>query len=218
MRHKLGNTKVNQIKRRKAISFTLLFTILLISTAALATAQNPYSAPVVTNITINNSGSFTAAEADIGIIYQITGTPGSTGTVTAQVYNGNPQVTADIPDGITLTKFIVVTFDFDPEDFMQATLTFSYTDADIAGIKEPFVIYKYIAEADLYVQIDSVVDSTAKTITIILNSTEDPLFGIGGTTDNAATNEASSMIWIAVAVAVIIIVVAVFLVVKRYMQ
>jgi hypothetical protein len=213
----------NQKVASTIILVALTIVILLLSTASFSVAQNPQQLypggdeGVVTDITIDENGLFNETVTKYRITYTINGTPGSTGTVTTIAYNGNPHPTADIPFNVELTKFIVVTFDFDSNHFIQATLTFSYTDSDVAGLKEPFVICKYIAEADLYVQLESVVDATAKTITIILNSTEDPLFGIGGTTDSN-TNNSSFMIWIAVSAAVIITVVAVFLVSKKYVQ
>jgi hypothetical protein len=189
--------------------------ILLISTSALAVAQNPYPGGEVTQIEIDNSGSFIATASNAGVTYEINGTPGSTGTVTTTLYNGNPQATAEIPDGVALTKFVVVTFDFNSEDFMQATLTFSYSDADVAGLQGPFAVYKYIPETNSFVQLEGELDTTAKTITITLNSTVDPLFAIGGSNTSSVTEDVQTTLWIVVAIAVIVIVLVMFIFIKR---
>jgi len=204
---------VNKIFRSVKITLILVFTLLLISTSTLAVAQ--YDGGEVTQIEIDNSGSFTATTSSAGVTYEITGNPGSTGTVTTTVYNGNPQATAKIPEGIGLTKYVVVAFDFNSQDFEQATLTFTYTDADVAGLQGPFAIYKYIPETNEYIQLEGELDTTAKTITVTLNSTNDPLFAIGGSDTSALTEAAPTTLWIAVAVAVIVIVLVVFIIIKR---
>ena len=159
---------------------TLIFVLLLSYTVAIAAAQ--YTTEKTTDITISSDGTFTADESDVGISYEIQGTPGATGSVTAAFYTDNPQTTATIPDGISLSHFVVVTFNMDANDFSSANIVISYSDSDVNGISEPYAVYKYIAETDSYVALPSTVDTDAKTITITVVSIADPLFAIGGTT------------------------------------
>ena len=204
--------KINTTKKT-ILAFTLIFATFLISTATVVDAQeyNNYK----TQINIDNSGLFTATVPDVGVTYNIAGTSGATGTVTTSLHTGNPYATAQTTDSVTLTKFITVEFDFPSEDFTQATLTFSFSDANLAGLQEPYAIYKYDQASDTYIQLDGVVDMTAKTITVTLNSTTDPTFAIGG--QKTVTNAANDYtMWIAIAAAVIIIIIAAVIVVRKF--
>ncbi len=80
-----------------------------------------------------------------GISYSIQGAPGAVGTVTADVYEGNPQPTATIPSGISLSHFVAITFNMNAADFSQATITISYRASDVQNIQSPYQVYKYIA-------------------------------------------------------------------------
>jgi hypothetical protein len=160
--------------KKTILAFTLIFAAFIISTATVVDAQ--YQTAVTTAIDIDDSGLCTATEPDLGVTYNIYGTPGATGTVTTSIHNGNPYATAQTPVDITLTKFITVAFDFPLEDFTQAILTFSFSDENLAGLQEPYAIYKYDGISDSYIELDSIVDMNAKTITVILNSTTDPTF------------------------------------------
>jgi hypothetical protein len=76
---------------------------------------------------------------------------------------------------------VVVTFNMNASDFTNATITISYTSSDVAGMGQPYVLYKYNPDNNSYVALNGVVDTSAKTITVTLTSTNDPLFAIGGT-------------------------------------
>jgi len=107
---------------------TLIFTLLLSYSVAVAAAQ--YTTEKTTDIAISSSGTFVAVEPDVGISYQIQGTPGATGSVTAGIYSSNPQPTATIPDGVSLSHFVVITFDMNAADFGSATIVISYSDSE----------------------------------------------------------------------------------------
>ncbi len=149
------------------------------------------------------------------ISIDIVGSVGATGSVTTATYNSNPQVGASIPDNVVLTRFIVVTFDMSSSDFISATITISYSDADVAGMSLPYVLYKYNPDTDSFNALEGVLDSSAKTITVTLTSTTDPLFAIGSTVAStvtptaAPTQEPSSTsgvtwAWIAVGIEIVL--------------
>jgi hypothetical protein len=184
---------------------TLIFALLLSYSVAVAAAQ--YTTEKTTDIAISSSGTFVAVEPDVGISYQIQGTPGATGSVTAGIYSSNPQPTATVPDGVSLTHFVVITFDMNSGDFGSATIVISYSDSDVHGISTPYSIYKYNAETDSYTALPSTVDTSAKTITVTVISIADPLFAIGGAATNTEGFSATS--WAILAVAIIVIVILV---------
>jgi hypothetical protein len=185
---------------------SLIFVLLLSYTVTLAAAQ--YTTQKTTDIAIDSSGKFAAVESDVGISYEIQGIPGATGSVNASVYTSNPQPTASIPDGTSLTHFVVVTFNMDAFEFTSAKIVISYSASDVAGISAPYLIYKYIADTNSYIALPSAVDTNAQTITVTVRSISDPLFAIGGNT--AAKSEGvSTTSWAILAVAIIIIVVLV---------
>jgi hypothetical protein len=184
---------------------TLIFALLLSYSVAVAAAQ--YTTEKTTDIGIPSSGSFVAVEPDIGVSYQIQGTPGATGSVTAGIYTSNPQPTATIPDGVSLVHFVVITFDMNANDFGSASIVISYSDSDVHGISAPYTIYKYNAVTDSYSAMPSTVDTNAKTITVTVISVDDPLFAIGGAKSEDAGFSTTS--WAILAVAIIVIVVLV---------
>jgi hypothetical protein len=191
-----------------------IVTVLLLSFGSVA-VRAQYQTEKTTNVTIGSDGTFNATEADVGISYQINGTAGATGSVTADVYNGNPQPTATIPAGASLSHFIVITFNMNANDFEGATIVISYSDSDVAGISGPYAIYKYNANSNSYVALPSTVDTVAKAMTVTVTSLSDPLFAIGGATESSGGVPTST--WIIIAVSVIVVVlVAVFVV--RYMR
>jgi hypothetical protein len=199
---------VIKISKKTSLALTLIVAALFISTASIASAQ--YQTEETINITIGDQGTFRANEPNVGIVYFIQGTPGTTGTVTATAYNGNPQATAEVPTGVLLTKFVAVVFNTPSQDFTQATLTFKLTDYDVAGLQAPFVIYKYNADTNSYVKLEGAVDKDANTITVTTTGTENSLFAMGGTPVSTTPKE-SSFLWIAAVGAVAIIVVVVVL-------
>jgi hypothetical protein len=192
--------------------FSIIALLLLSMSISLVAAQ--YTTQKTTDVIIGSDGTFTATESDIGVTYMIEGASGATGSVTASVYSGNPQASASIPSGISLSHFIVITFDMSASDFTQATITISYSDGDVVNIGQPYTVYKYVADSDNYISLPTTVDAAAKTVTVTLTSIDDPLLAIGGATAQASTADMTTT-WIIVTVAAIVIVLlAVFLVIR----
>jgi len=132
-------------------------------------------------VTVPESGVVTVDQvATTGVSIEIAGAPGTTGSVTAAVYTENPQPNANIPAGVSLTRFVVITLDIPAENFISANVTIHYTDDDVAGLTPPIVLYKYIPETNSFVELPTVDDPVAKTLTVTLTSTTDPLFAVGG--------------------------------------
>ena len=189
---------------KSKLGILTLITVLLLSyTVAVVAAQ--YTTEKTTNVAISSDGAFYASESDVGISYQIQGTPMATGSVVATLYNGNPQPNANCPNGICLNHFLAVEFNMSANEFSSAKITISYTDSDVTGLSQPFAIYKYIADTNSYVALPSTVDTTAKTITISVASIADPIFAVGGATTSSGGIPTST--WAIIAVSVIIIVV-----------
>jgi hypothetical protein len=181
--------------------------LLLSFSATLAAAQ--YTTEKTTVVTISSGGTFSATESSVGVSYLIQGAPGANGTVTDTVYSGNPQADAAIPDGISLTRFVAISFNMNADDFSQATITLNYTDSDVKDLQSPYAIYKYVPSTNDYVEMPSTVDSDAKTITATLVSINDPLLAIGGA--KVSTGGFAAVTWAIIIVAVIaVILVAVF--------
>ena len=207
------NEKVEMkiIKKSKLFAFTLLFLLSFSACGALVTAQ--YDGQETTPVTIGSSGTFSGGALDIGIAYEVQGTPGATGSITAQVYNGNPQSTASIPEGVSLTRFVVITFNMNSADFTVANIYITYTDADVANLQAPFKVYKYMPSTDSYVEVPSTVDTIAKMVTVTVNSIADPLFAIGGAPASHITpgpgdsDGFSTTAWVLLAASVVVIVV-----------
>ncbi len=191
--------------------FSVVVVLLLLSSVSFVAAQ--YATSQTTDITIGSDGKFTAV-LDNGVKYEIQGRAGATGSVTTAVYNGNPQPTASFPHGITLSRFIVITFDMDSNDFVGAKITFSYTANDVKNLALPYSIYKYLPGSNSYVELPSTVDTATKTISITLDSVDDPLFGIGGVAVEKK-DVVSTTSWIMVAIGVIAVVLLVFYLFNR---
>jgi hypothetical protein len=160
------------------LSIISLLLLLFSLSASLVCAQ--YSTEKTTNIVIGSDGVFTATESSVGVSYVIEGLPGAVGSATTVVYSGNPQVAADVPEGVFLSHFIAITFDMSADDFTRATITISYNDNELAGLGEPYSVYKYLPGSDSFVALTTAVDTDAKTMTVTLGSVDDPLFAIGG--------------------------------------
>jgi len=201
----------------KILVIAILALLILSISAACVAAQSQYTTEKTTNVTIGSDGSFTATEPDVGVTYQILGVPGSTGTVTAGVYNGNPQPTASVPSGISLTDFIGISFNIPASDFTEATVTLNYTASEVQNIQSPYTVYKYDSSSNSYVALSSTVDTTAKTIAITLNSLTDPLLAIGGLSAPTKTSSPgiATSTWIVIVVSAIVIVVLIVFVVSR---
>ena len=195
------------------ISIIALLLFSLSVSVSLAAAQPLYQT-ITVEVTIGSNGLFIASEPDFGVSFTIEGTPGAEGLVVIDLYNGNPQVTADVPSGVSLSHFIAIKFDMLADDFAQATVTISYSDNDLVGVDEPYSIYKYLASTDSFVALSTDVDTTAKTMTVVLTGVDDPILAVGGLTVESPPPDLTT-VWVIVAVAVIIIVVlAVFLVLR----
>jgi hypothetical protein len=174
-----------------------------------------YTTQKTTDLVLGSDGTCSVSEADLGITYVVQGTPGASGSVTAAIYNGNPQPLASIPSGVALSHFVVVTFSMDASDFSQATITLNYAEGDVQNIQTPYSVYKYVPESDSFVALPSIVDTVAKTITISLDSVDDPLFAIGGSTEVATTSPVPVWTWVATISVIIIIVLIAVLLLKR---
>jgi len=172
---------VRGMRNRLIGLFAILAVIALFFGSLTALAQ--YQTQQTANFTISSDGTVhidqdsTVGNVEIDIV----GVAGATGSVSTVFYSANPQPDASKPDNVALSHFVVVTFNIDADDFINATLTIHYSDADVAGITQPYVLYKYNPDTNTYVALDAVVDTAAKTITAVLTSTTDPLFAIGGT-------------------------------------
>jgi hypothetical protein len=153
----------------------LLFSMLL----AIVSAVN-YSGADTVSVIIGSDGTFSGTSDSTNVKVDVQGSSGATGNIRVEAYSANPQITAFVPDGISLSRFIVVTFDMNSVDFNQATVSISYTAADVANFQQPYSIYKYVASTNSYVSVPSTVDTDAKTITAKINGIDDPLFAIGG--------------------------------------
>jgi hypothetical protein len=183
---------------------------LLLFSLSLSLVAAQYITEKTTAVSIGSGGTFSASESSVGVSYLISGTPGAKGSVTAAVYGGNPQADASVPDGVSLTKFVAISFDMSAADFSQATITLNYADSDVQSIQSPYTVYKYVSSTNSYVELPSTLDAAAKTITVTLISIDDPLLAVGGTA--AAGNGVPVVTWVVVIVSVVVIVfVAVFL-------
>ncbi len=166
---------------------SVLAIVVLSLSMSVALAQ--YQTQQTANVTVSSSGTAHVGESSTvgGVSIDIVGTPGATGSVSTAVYAANPQPDASVPADVSLTHFVVVTFNMAASDFQRATITVSYSDADVAGLSAPYVLYKYIPETNSYVQLNAVLDTNAKTLTATVSSTTDPLFAIGGATAAPST-------------------------------
>jgi hypothetical protein len=196
---------IQDMNNSKFVVFALLSVLLVSSLGSLVLAQSGYDNEVTTPVTIGSDGTFSGSATDIGVGYSIEGVAGATGSVTAAVYNANPQSSASIPNGVSLTRFVVITFDMKAADFTLANIFITYTDEDVSGIQMPFTIYKYLASSDSYVELASTVDTDNKMITITVTSIDDPLFAIGGASV-AGSGGFSTTNWAILAVTIVIIV------------
>ena len=200
------------VTKSKLIGIAII-TVLLFSLSVVLVAADQYTTEQTTNVTLGSDGTFTATQTDVGVSYQITGTADATGTVTADVYGGNPQPTATLPSGVSLTSFIVLTFNMDPSDFTQATVTINYSSSEVQNINSPYTVYKYISSSNSYVALPTTVNTDAKTLTVTLNSITDPLLAIGGASKTSSTGT-STTTWILVAISIVLVIVAAVIVVK----
>jgi hypothetical protein len=192
--------------------FTVFLLLLLSFSISSVVAQSAYQS-VTSNIAISSDGTCIISD-DFGVTYNIQGTPGATGTVTTDVRNGNPQPTASIPAGISLTHFVVITFNMNAADFTKAKIVIPYNDNDVQGVQPPYSIFKYNPATNSYTELTADVYTNAKTFTITVVGVDDPMFAIGGTPvqDNNGTpvpdinGGFSSIAWIVLAAFIVAIV------------
>ena len=191
----------------------IVLAAILLTSISLATVSAQYATEATTNVAITSNGTFIASDTTTGVTYDITGAPGATGTVTTDLYNGNPQSSATIPNGISMTHFVVITFNMNAQDFTTASITITYSASDVQNLKMPYAIYKWDSTSNTYVALPSTIDTTAKTITVNINSINDPLLAIGGASVAASSGGAGiSTITVAVLIVsvIVILIVAVF--------
>jgi hypothetical protein len=197
--------------RKQGVCLTVIALLVFSFSVGLVDAQYVTGAKV--DVIIPSSGVFSANSATVGVLLELKGVPGATGSVTFTSYPDNPQPTANVPAGIGLARFLVVVFDIDAGDFEEAKLVVSYTDADVQALEEPYTVFKYVAETNEFVEFPAVVNTEAKTVTITLTDVADPLFAIGGA---SVAGSITASLWIAIVAAVIIVVLVVVLVLKRF--
>jgi hypothetical protein len=179
-------------------------------------AQLVYTTEKTISFTIPSNGVFSTTVASTGVSLEITGTAGATGTLTIDAYNGNPYPTATIPSGISLNDFIAITFNMNAQDFTQAIVTITYTDAQVQGLKQPYALYKYSPSSNSYNPLPSTVNTAAKTITATLTSISDPLLAIGGKSTSLVTSSGTpAWVWAAVFAVIIVIIIAAVLMLSR---
>jgi flagellar basal body-associated protein FliL len=198
---------------RKTSGIIVMF-VLLLATFAIGSStagSSPYIARATTQVLISSNGSFFASEPNASIAYEISGIPGAEGTVTATVYNGNPQASAATPNGISLVHFVVVTINMNDYEFVHAKISITLNNDDASSIQPPYTAYKYMASSDSFVPVPASVDMNAKTVTITLTSLDDPLFAIGGAPAAPVSQTASSWL-ILIACTIVIVLLAVVLV------
>ena len=197
------------VNNSKFMAIILFFVLLISSFGAMVSAQSGYDTVVTIPVTIGSDGTFFGSAADVGVGYSIYGVAGATGSVTAAVYNANPQTSASIPDGVTLSRFVVITFDMDAADFSYATIQITYTDADVSGIQAPYNVYKYVASSDSFIELTASVDDVNKVMTITVTSIDDPLFAIGGASVSGGTAgfSATNLAILAISIVVIVLLV-----------
>ena len=195
--------------RNLTVPIVVVMLIMFSLSSVFVAAQSAYQTEV-DDVSILESGIVTVDVPEADISYEITGAPGATGTVTTAIYNENPNPTAIVPTGLGLTIYVVVTFNMDLSDFLKAVITISYTDADLEDLTIPYAVYKYIPESNSFIELTTVVDTVAKTMTITVTSIEDPLFAIGGTA-TVPIPPPSATYWVFIALAIILAVILVSL-------
>ena len=190
------------------IKLLCVLSLLLISLFISSVYAQSYDGAVTTNVAIASSGTSTVTD-NFGVTYIIQGTAGSTGTVTTDYRSANPQATAKVPEGVSLTRFVVVTFNIAAADFTQAQIIIPYTDSDVEGVQSPYAIFKYNPATDSYSELAASQDTAAKTFTFTVTSIDDPLFAIGGASVLGATGGISNLSLAVLISSIIVIVVLV---------
>jgi len=197
---------------------TVFIVIALCLSTSLTFAQ--YVTQQTANITFSSSGTAYVDQSETvgGISLSIAGTVGASGSVSTGTYLANPQPGATIPPNVDLTNFVSVSFNIDPSDFTGAVITVSYSASDVAGISPPYSLYKYSSATNSYVQLNSIDDTSANTISAQLTSISDPLLAIGGApapTTQPVSSGVPAWIWAVIVVIVIVVVLVAFIFIRR---
>jgi hypothetical protein len=183
------------VKRSGLARFVIVFVVLFFSVSSLV-VLGQYQTQQTTNVALSADGTAHIDQSATagGVSIDICGDCGATGSVSTAIYNANPQPDASVPAGTTLTHFVAIAFNFAVSDFQNASITIHYSDSDVAGMTAPIVLLKYDTATNSFVALNAVVDTSAKTITTVVTSLNDPLFAIGGTatTTSTPTNTKSS--------------------------
>jgi hypothetical protein len=156
--------------------------LLSLSSGAFVSAQ--YETQQTTEVVVGANGEFHADLTGVGkpnVYIDIVGAPGATGSVTTGTYSGNPEPGATIPENVELQHFLFISFNMNASEFVSANITIRYTDSDIAGITQPYTLYKLIGNAFI-AQTSAIWDTPTKTVTLTVTSITDPLFALGSTT------------------------------------
>jgi hypothetical protein len=192
-----------------------LLAVLAIAIVAFGTftACAQYNTPVIQEATIVDGKAEVTGAADAKV--EVYGTSGAEVTVSTTLYTDDPQPAATRDDGTRLAKFFVIEFDMNEDDFEYAILTIPFTEADVANMAAPYVLLKYDPDTNTYKELpEAMVDFETYTITVVLQSTTDPLFALAGTdtATPAPTEEPTPMSTYALivgAVAAILVVIAI---------
>lgn len=163
--------------------FTFGFTVLLISLlfiSSFAYASTYSLPPQSSSLTIPPNGTLVIDQnSTTGLTITVNGVPGANGTVTTQLYLGNPQPTANIPANVTLTHFVDISFNLTQSDFNNATVVFHYTAAEVANFSLPYAIYKYLPSNNTYTPLATEINVASQTMSVTLTSLNDPLLCFG---------------------------------------
>ena len=119
--------------------------VLLISPAALVLALYGHE-PIINVLDLNGYFYF----QEFGIKAIIRGTPGTNCTIQTYIYSGNPQPTASIPDGTSLTQFGAVAITMNTSQFTNVSITLNSTKTDLQNIQPPYAVYEYVQSTNSY--------------------------------------------------------------------
>ncbi len=201
----------------KDLSIPAVFMLALLSFSFVAFVFAQYETQQTSNYVLPSVGVTHIEQSVSGgdrFSIDISGTPGAAGSVSTGTYAGNPQPNAAIPGNVTLTHFFAVNLNMSASEFDKANVTIHYTDNDVASVSGPYSLYKYVAGSNVYMQLPTTVDSTAKTMTVSVTSVTDPLFAIGGITI-PRSDLLSYVVWTFVVVIAVVLVIAVYIIRRR---
>ena len=194
------------------LGIIVFLSVLLISPAALVLAL--YGHEPIINV-LDSNGYFCFQEFGIKAI--IRGTPGANCTIQTYIYSGNPQPTASIPDGISLTQFGAVAITMNTSQFTNVSITLNITKTNLQNIQPPYAVYEYVQSTNSYEKLPSTVvnfDAADRTITFTQTNLIG-LFAIGGAPVATITvGEGAIMVLLILVSVVVSIVVAVLIVIR----